>query len=144
MQIHQIKPKHSNKDRKRIGRGGKRGTFSGRGVKGQKSRSGKRMQPVIREMIKKYPKLKGYRFNPILKGGKARKAVLNLDILEKNFKPGEKITPKVLIEKKLISKIKGKMPIVKILARGELNKHLIIEDCELSEGAKNKISKIKK
>ncbi len=144
MQIHQIKPKHLNKDRKRVGRGGKRGTFSGRGVKGQKSRSGKKMQPVIREIIKRYPKLKGYRFSPILKTGKARKVVLNLDVLEKNFKAGEKVTPRVLIEKKLISKIKGKMPLVKILGKGELTKALTIEKCELSEKAKTKIEKIKK
>ena len=39
MQIHELKPNHKRKTGKRIGRGGKRGTYSGRGVKGQKSRA---------------------------------------------------------------------------------------------------------
>ncbi|KPJ73361.1 50S ribosomal protein L15, partial [Parcubacteria bacterium DG_74_1] len=49
MQLHEIKPIHKLKKSKRIGRGGKRGTYSGRGIKGQKSRAGRRFKPVIRE-----------------------------------------------------------------------------------------------
>jgi large subunit ribosomal protein L15 len=45
-----------------VGRGGKKGTYSGRGIKGQKSRAGKRLEPIIRSIIKRYPKLRGYRF----------------------------------------------------------------------------------
>ena len=41
MQLHQINPTFKKKSRKRVGRGGKKGTYSGRGMKGQKSRSGK-------------------------------------------------------------------------------------------------------
>lgn len=73
MQLHQLRPIHKKKPRKRVGRGGKRGTYSGRGVKGQKSRSGARLQPVIRELIKRYPKLRGYRFKPLKKKGKSSK-----------------------------------------------------------------------
>ena len=62
MQIHELKPKTSLKKIKRVGRGGKKGTYSGRGQKGQKSRSGARLQPMIREWLKKYHKLRGYRF----------------------------------------------------------------------------------
>lgn len=65
MQLHELRPKHKLKKRKRIGRGGKRGTYSGRGVKGQKSRSGRRFAPVIRSLIKRYPKLRGYRFHAL-------------------------------------------------------------------------------
>ena len=61
MQLHQLKPTHKAKAAKRVGRGGKRGTYSGRGMKGQKSRAGARMQPLVRELIKRYPKLRGYR-----------------------------------------------------------------------------------
>ena len=71
--MHELKPEHKNKKSKRIGRGGKRGTYSGRGVKGQKSRAGRKFQPIIRELIKKYPKLKGYRQNPKNKKLKFRK-----------------------------------------------------------------------
>lgn len=59
MQIHQLKPIHKPKKKKRVGRGGKKGTYSGKGMKGQKSRAGKRFKPMIRELIKRYPKLKG-------------------------------------------------------------------------------------
>jgi len=61
MQLHELQPTHKTKTSKRIGRGGKKGTYSGRGMKGQKSRAGARMQPLVRELIKRYPKLRGYR-----------------------------------------------------------------------------------
>ncbi len=68
MQLHELRPKHKLKKKKRIGRGGKTGTYSGRGVKGQKSRAGAKFEPIIRGLIKRYPKLRGYRF----KGKKAK------------------------------------------------------------------------
>ena len=52
MQLHQLKPSHKRKRPKRIGRGGKRGTYSGRGVKGQRSRAGRKFKPAIRELMK--------------------------------------------------------------------------------------------
>lgn len=137
MQLHEIKPIHKLKKPKRIGRGGKRGTYSGRGIKGQKSRSGQRLKPEIREVIKRYPKLRGYRFKP----WKVRPAIVNIEILEKKFKTGEQVSPKILLEKKLIRRIKGKMPKVKILGKGELAKKLIISDCQISKSAKEKIKK---
>ena len=57
MQIHQLKPKYKKKEKKRVGRGGKKGTYCGRGIKGQKARAGRKMQPIIRQILKKYPKL---------------------------------------------------------------------------------------
>lgn len=141
MQIHQLKPIHKKKSKKRIGRGGKRGTFSGRGVKGQKSRAGRKTEPIIRVLIKKYPKLRGYRFKSTIKNQKLKIVILNLDILEKKFKSEETVSPGVLMEKKLIRKIKGKMPLVKILGKGELTKKLIVEKCQLSKNAKAKIEK---
>ena len=137
MQIHQIKPKHKLKKRKRIGRGGKRGTYSGKGMKGQKSRAGKRLAPVIRELIKKYPKLRGYRTQKREKDI----AIINIGDLDKNFKDSEVVSPKSLIKKRLIRKIKGKVPKVKILGQGELTKKIIIEKCQLSKTAKEKYAK---
>ncbi len=137
MQLHQLKPIHKRKKKKRIGRGGKRGTYSGRGVKGQKSRAGRKFQPAIRELIKKYPKLRGYKFNP----SQVKIAILNIEILEKKFKEKERINPKILLTKGLIRRIKGKVPQVKILGRGEIKKPLIIENCQVSKQAKDKIEK---
>ncbi|MBU2635057.1 50S ribosomal protein L15 [Patescibacteria group bacterium] len=137
MQLHQLKPKHKLKKKKRIGRGGKRGTYSGKGIKGQKSRAGRKFAPVIRELIKKYPKLRGYRF----KGQDKNLAIVNIGDLDKKFKESEVVNPKALLERKLIRRIKGKTPKVKILGRGELKKKLTIENCELSKSAKEKIEK---
>jgi large subunit ribosomal protein L15 len=59
--LHTIKPTTKNKSKKRIGRGGKRGTYSGKGMKGQKSRAGRKIRPAIRDLIQRTPKLRGAR-----------------------------------------------------------------------------------
>jgi len=46
-----------------------------------------------------------------------------------------------LIKQELIHRIKGKTPAIKILGKGEITKKLIIEGCEVSKGAKEKIEK---
>ncbi|TSC94378.1 MAG: hypothetical protein CEN87_499 [Parcubacteria group bacterium Licking1014_1] len=138
MQIHQLKPKHKNKEKKRVGRGGKKGTYSGKGIKGQSSRAGRKMAPIIRELIKRYPKLRGYRsFVP-----ENFLAVVNLDALEKTSKDGETINPGNLIKKGIICMIKGKTPKVKLLGKGKLTKRLIVENCEVSETAREAIEKV--
>ena len=139
MQLHQLKPQHKRKTRKRIGRGGKRGTYSGRGQKGQKSRAGASFKPVIRGFIKRYPKLRGYRFNPI----SSKPVVINLSVLEKEFNDQETVNPETLIKKGIVDKIKGKIPKIKILGQGELTKSLSFENCLVSEKAKEKIKKAK-
>jgi large subunit ribosomal protein L15 len=147
MQLHQLKPKHKLKRKKRVGRGGKRGTYSGRGVKGQKSRAGRKFEPAIRGLIKRYPKLRGYKFKRI----RPKPAVVNIDILEKKFsvkdesaadrKAEIKINPQVLLERGVIRRIKGRLPKVKILGRGKLTKKLTIEDCQVSKSAREEIEK---
>lgn len=134
MQLHDIQS--DNKKKKRIGRGGKRGTYSGRGMKGQKSRSGHKLQPVIRELIKSYPKLRGYR-------NKAFKVIaeVNLDVIDKNFKDGDVINPTILTEKGIIRKISGKIPSVKILGNGEITKKVTLEKVLFSQSVKSKIEK---
>ena len=137
MQLHELKPKHKRKEKKRVGRGGKRGTYSGRGMKGQKARAGANLKPIIREVIKRYPKLRGYRF----KSKKEEIALVNVKTLDERFKNKEKVSPEVLLERGLIRKIKGKVPQVKILGKGEIKKSLIIESCQVSKTAREKIEK---
>ena len=137
MQIHELKPKHKNKGKKRIGRGGKKGTYSGKGQKGQSSRAGRKMVPIIRELIKKYPKLRGYRSFAL----QDYKAVVNLETLEKISKDGDIINPENLLKKEIIHIIKGKKPEVKILGNGKLTKKLTIENCKISKSAKEAIEK---
>ena len=137
MELYALHPKSKRKKRKRVGRGGKRGTYSGRGIKGQKARAGRRFKPIIRELIKKYPKLRGYKFKR--KGFKPR--IISLEILEKKFKPDEIVNPQILLEKRLIRKILGRVPKVKILAKGKLTKALAIEGCQVSKSAREEIEK---
>ena len=138
MQLHQLKPKNKQKKKKRVGRGGKRGTYSGRGMKGQRSRAGRRMKPIIRELIKKYPKLRGYNFKRKIKNI----VFVNLGDLNKKFEEKEIVSPKSLLGKKMIKRIKGKTPEVKILGKGKLAKKLVIENCWLSKSAEGAIEKI--
>lgn len=64
-----------------------------------------------------------------------------MGVLDGKFKAGEKISPETLLEKEIIGTMKGKMPRVKILGRGEITKSLIVENCSVSKPAKDKIEK---
>lgn len=138
MQLHQLSPKNKSHRERRIGRGGKRGTYSGRGIKGQGARAGAKFRPAEREIIKKIPKLRGrgkHSFKPF----RLRPAVVNLGDIERKFKAGDAITPESLLKIGLITKIKGRMPKVKILGQGELKKKLIFKDVAFSGNASQKI-----
>ncbi len=134
MQLHELKPKHKSKSRMRVGRGGKKGTYSGRGIKGQSSRAGRKMVPIIRELIKRYPKLKGYR-RFVLQN---YTAVVNLDTLEK-IKDVDVVNPENLIKAGIVRRIKGKLPEVKILGAGKITKKITVENCKVSKSAKKAI-----
>ena len=136
MQIHQVKPTIKKKSKKLVGRGGKRGTYSGRGQKGQRAH-GVRIRPYLRDIIKRLPKKRGYRFASI----QEKPVVVNLKVLEKKFKEGEKITPKILVEKGVISLKKGRVPEVKLLGSGNITKKLLVSECQISSSAREKIKK---
>lgn len=67
MQIHNLKREHKNKKDRLVGRGGKHAKTSGRGTKGQKARAGNKRRPELRDIIKKLPKKRGYKFNSVKK-----------------------------------------------------------------------------
>jgi len=133
MQFHNVQRKTYNKTKKRVGRGGKRGTYSGRGLKGQKSRAGRKIRPQMRDTIKKIPKKRGYRFASI----KVKPLVVNIALLDVVFKDGETITPQMLVDK-LQKKKKGRLQI-KILGKGTLTKALSVSGCLMSRSAHEKI-----
>jgi len=137
MQTHQLQPKHRAKSRKIVGRGGKKGTYSGRGIKGQSSRSGRKMVPIIRELIKRYPKLKGYRTSPMPN----HTVVVNLKSLEKIADAGQVVTPTWLAEKGLI-RLDDPALVVKILGDGSLTKKITVQNCKVSASAKAAIEKV--
>lgn len=137
MQLHNLKKNNSNKTSIKIGRGGKRGKTSGRGHKGQNARAGTSKRPEVRDLIKSLPKKRGYNFNVF----KEKATPVNLNILEENFSNGEEVNPKLLADKKIISKKGNKLPKVKILGTGEVTKKIKIVDCSVSEKAREKIEK---
>ena len=138
MQIHQLKLK-KRKERKTVGRGGKRGTYSGRGNKGQKARSGAPINPLFEggrsSLIMRLKKVRGF------KSRNAKKSVVKLEALEKAFKDGEIVSLKNLISSKLVKKADEKNG-VKILATGTISKKLTISaGILLSQTAKDAIIK---
>lgn len=128
MQFHQLVRKTKLRKSRRVGRGGKRGTYSGRGIKGQKARAGAKIRPAERDIIKKIPKLRGYKFKSFQK----RPSIVNLGDLDKKFKSGDTVSPESLLGAGLIARIKGKVPKVKILGKGELKKKLLFSNVEFS------------
>ncbi|MBU1557833.1 uL15 family ribosomal protein [Patescibacteria group bacterium] len=137
MQINDIKKNKSNKTSIKVGRGGKRGKTSGKGHKGQNARTGNSGRPEIRDMIKKLPKLRGYRFNPV----NDNPTPVNLNTLEEIFENNADVNPKTLIAKGAVSRKSGKVPAIKILATGNITKKLNVSGCKVSETAKGKIEK---
>lgn len=67
MQIHKLKREHKNKKDRIVGRGGKHAKTSGRGGKGQTARAGNKRRPELRDIIKRLPKKRGYKFASIKK-----------------------------------------------------------------------------
>ncbi len=138
MQIHELKLRKKKK-RKTIGRGGKRGTYSGKGNKGQKARSGGNVNPLFEggrsSLVERLKKVRGF------KSPHSKKININLNDLERNFKNGETVDVKSLIEKGLIGKIESGNG-VKILGTGKLSKKITVDkEILMSESAKKAIEK---
>ncbi len=137
MQIHELKRKNPNKKAKQVGRGGTRGKTSGRGGKGQTARAGNKRRPQMRDIIKKIPKLRGYRFHSAsIKISPVNVSALNI------FESGAVVNPASLFEKSLVRRVGGNFPAVKILGTGELSKKLSIVGCKVSASARAKIEKV--
>lgn len=138
MQIHELKVGRKKK-RKTIGRGGKRGTYSGKGNKGQKARSGAHVDPLFEggrsSLVERLKKVRGF------KSPHAKKININLNDLERNFENGDKVDIKSLIEKGLVGKIEARKE-VKILGTGKLTKKITIDkSISLTKSAKKAIEK---
>lgn len=139
LSLHTIKKTiATEKKRKRIGRGNSSGTgtYSGKGLKGQKSRSGvtnlKRLG--MKQVLLRTPKLRGFR------SLSAKKQNISLIDLNTNFKDGDKIDVKTLFEKKMINTPKIG---VKVLGNGELElKNLVFLGITATKSATAKIKKL--
>lgn len=147
MQLHQLQPKHHGKKKKRVGRGGKRGTFSGHGSKGQKSRAGARIRPGFRggdnPIWKLFPKQRGSSRRVDIKHSKFRihggkPEVINLGMLNSRLQDGDDVSPATLLKEGLI---KGGKFGVKILGEGEFEKKLKFSGFKFSKSAREKVLK---
>src|SRR3989338_4524321 len=126
MLLHELKPNHPLKKRKtQVGRGGKRGTTSGHGTKGQKSRSGRRIRPAVRDYIQRLPKLRGQGNLPLEKKFPA----MNVGSFERLPKNVTEISVATLGRK------------VKILGSGEILRPFTVKGFVVSKQAKAKIEK---
>lgn len=136
MQLHTLKREHPNKKAQQVGRGGTRGKTSGRGGKGQTARAGNKRRPQMRDIIKKIPKLRGYRFH----SASTKATPVNVSSLNV-FNATSVVSPATLFEKGIIRKVGGKLPVVKILGTGEITLKISVVDCIVSKTAKEKIEK---
>jgi len=135
MQLHELKTKSRIRKKTRVGRGGKRGKTSGSGNKGQKARGTPR--PEIRDVIKRIPKNRGYRFKSI----KTKPRAVNIKVINEKFNDGEVVSPETLFAKKIINSKYGDTLKIKILSDGEIYKKIIVDNCLVSEKASEKIKK---
>ena len=145
LNLHSLSPAQPRKDRKRVGRGlgSGKGRYSGRGIKGQKSRSGSHKMGAGFEggqmpIDMRLPKLRGNTSADAMPIGPFRtySQPVNLRHLEERFEAGEEVTPEALKAKRLIRKVSVD---VKILGIGELSKALSVSAHGFSKTAKEKI-----
>tara|TARA_B100000674_G_scaffold343989_1_gene287823 strand:+ start:439 stop:891 length:453 start_codon:yes stop_codon:yes gene_type:complete len=132
-----------NKKKIRVGRGigSGKGKTSGRGVKGQKSRSGVAIKSFEGGQMPLYRRLPKRGFNPI---EKKNIAILNLDKIQyyidkKNIKTTDTINSDLLKKLKLINKNSIKL---KILGSGEIKDKINVEADLASKSAVEKLEKI--
>ncbi len=132
-----------NKSKIRVGRGigSGKGKTSGRGVKGQKSRSGVAIKSFEGGQMPLYRRLPKRGFNPILRDNIA---ILNLEKIQllidkKSLKVGDTINADLLKKQKLINKNSKKL---KILGTGEIKDKINIEADLASKSAIQKLEKI--
>jgi len=130
--LHNLKPAlGSRKKRKRVGRGNSsgHGTYSTRGLKGQRSRSGGKSGLKLKgfqRQIQQIPKKRGF------KPHKPKMETVNLRDLEAKFKDGDIVTSEKLVEVNLIKDAKNG---VKVLGDGKLSKKLIVKVDGFSKSA---------
>lgn len=140
MKLNDLKPNvGSRKDRKRIGRGisAGKGKTSGRGTKGQSSRSGEGGH-VYRQggnlpFYRRLPFIRGEGFTPPMQ---VEYNEINISQLAEKFAAGSEVTPAILAELNMLHKPVN--PVV-ILGRGEISVPLTVRVQRISKSAQVKI-----
>ncbi len=129
-------PPGSKKNRKRVGRGdgSGHGTYSGRGCKGQKSRSGYRMSRGFEggqlPLIRRLPRKRGF-----VNIFRIEYSIVNIDKLNM-FEAGSEVTPEKLVTAGVVKSLRYP---IKILAEGNIEHSLVVRANKFSSAAKAKI-----
>jgi large subunit ribosomal protein L15 len=144
LNLSSLKPSQGRKDRKRVGRGmgSGKGRYSGRGIKGQKARSGSNkmragfeggQMPVYMRMGKQ----RGSTSKDAMPIGPFRTSTVpvNVGALDR-FDDGAEVTPEALVAEGLLKNTKTD---VKLLGSGELNKKLTVRVHAISASAREKV-----
>jgi large subunit ribosomal protein L15 len=144
LNLSNLSPAQPREDRKRVGRGlgSGKGRYSGRGIKGQKSRSGSHKMRAGFEggqttIYMRIGKLRGATSADAMPIGPFRTYTqpVNLRDLDR-FDTGDEVTPETLVEKRLI---KNTRTDVKLLGGGEVTKKLTVRVHAISASAREKI-----
>ena len=136
MNLSELRPaegsKHSDNFRRGRGHGSGNGKTAGKGHKGQKARSGAPRPGFEGGQMPLYRRLPKRGFTNIF----AKKYVsINVDRLN-IFENGTVVTPELLLERRVISKV---LDGVKILGNGTIEKSLTVQGCKFSKSAAEKI-----
>ena len=138
MMEHQISsPKGARRARKRVGRGDAAGggSYAGRGMKGQKSRSGPGLRPGFEggqmPLIKGLPMKRGFNNRY-----KTYYALVDLDTLQERFEANTQVTPELLHQLGIVRRTR--LP-VKVVGDGELQQPLAVAAHKFTASARAKI-----
>lgn len=138
MRQHELRPpRGAKKARKRVGRGNgsKRGTYSGRGRGGQRSRSNPGIDRTFeggqRPLVQRMPAKRGFH-NPF----RLEYSVVNVSRLAEAFEPDALITPRLLQQRRVVRNLNQP---IKILGEGELDRPLRVYAHKFSASAQQKI-----
>src|SRR6187549_2609288 len=146
LNLHSLSPAQPRKDRKRVGRGlgSGKGRYSGRGIKGQKSRAGSNKMPAGFEggqmpLDMRAPKQRGNTSADAMPIGPFRtySQPVNLRDLERVFDDGATVDVEAMVQKGLLKNTKTD---VKVLGDGELTKKLSVTAHTFSASAREKIT----
>jgi large subunit ribosomal protein L15 len=146
LNLSSLKPAQARKTRKRIGRGlgSGKGRYSGRGIKGQKSRSGSHKMRVGFEggqmpIYMRLGKQRGATSKDAMPIGPFRTETVPVNLRDLDrFDEGAEVTPESLVEKRVIKNTKID---VKVLGTGEITKKLTVRVHAISGSAREKIEK---
>ena len=144
LNLSNLQPAQERKDRKRVGRGpgSGKGRYAGRGIKGQKSRSGSHKMRAGFEggqmpLHMRIGKLRGSTSKDAMPVGPFRTYTHPINVRDLDrFDAGDVVTPESLVEKGLIKNTKTD---IKLLANGEVSKKLTIRVHSISAAAREKI-----